>query len=259
MGAKVKLRGFEVGKVKQVEFYPEPQKEGVFFVVELAIKNEYPVIEGTVGEVKGGGIVGDSFINLDVSSQGHLPFKAGATVKGKEALDTGTLMAKAVTMLERMTEMSERIRDAEIGGRFKKFVEVVHKISTDVEGLSKDAQSMLTRSESLIATVEPGLKKSIDKLNEDLDYSKETLTSLNEILGDNSENIKDALEALQRSLNQMEKLMSNLDNLTVENRAQIDSTLKNMEDISASFKDVARHPWKIIFGGVKGGQGDSRQ
>ena len=74
---QVKLRGFTIGQVENVEFAPQPATGEPYFQVELGIEKRYPVPTGTIAEIRSSGLVGDTFIHLDVSKADGAMLLAG--------------------------------------------------------------------------------------------------------------------------------------------------------------------------------------
>ena len=93
---KVKLRGFTIGQVKGVEFRPRPPKGEAYFLVELGIDKRYEVPQGTIAEIRGSGLVGETYVFLDVAEAGVL---LGESVGQKQA-DVGVIFERGNAALE---------------------------------------------------------------------------------------------------------------------------------------------------------------
>ena len=250
-GTKVKLRGFEVGKVRRIVFHPESIRPGVYFRVELAIREKYPLFQGTKVRIKSAGFVGETFLDLNVSEQTARRVEEGDVIQGVGAFDTGIITRKAVIVLDKMALLADDFRDADLGGKLRKFVEKTGEISRGIRRLADRGDVFFEGLSATLDTVRPEIRSVLSTLNEDLEEAGKMASGLNEILAENRDPISASLKSLEESLGRLEHILSNVDSLTTENHHEIDTALKNMEAASASLRDLAKHPWKMMFGGVE--------
>jgi len=250
-GTKIKLRGFEVGKVKRIEFRPEGFRPGVYFQVKLAIRERYSLFEGTKVRIKSAGFVGETFLDLDVSEGAAVRLEDGDVISGVGAFDTGILTRKVSVLLDKMALLADDFRDADLGGKLRKFVEKTGEISRGVRRLADRGDVFFGGLSATLDTLRPEMQSVLSTLDEDLKEAGALTGDLREILADNKDPIARSLDSLEESLKRLEKVLANVDSLTTDNYQELDTALKNMESASASLRDLAKHPWKIMFGGVE--------
>ena len=79
-----------------------PAANESYFLVSMAIETIYPVPVGVVAEMKRSGLVGDTFIDLDVSQAVDGIVEAGSRIRGREKGAMNELM-------NRLTEMAHKL------------------------------------------------------------------------------------------------------------------------------------------------------
>ena len=250
-GTKIKLRGFEVGKVRRVEFYPEGLRPGVYVEVELGIRERYPLFIGTKARIKSAGFVGETFLDLDVSEAAAVRLEDGDVIPGLGAYDTGILTRKAEVLLDKMALLADDLRDADLGGKLRKFVEKTGEISRGVRRLADRGGIFFEGLSATLDTLRPEMQSVLSTLDEDLKETGALTEDLRSVLADNRDPIAQSLASLEESLRRLDHILANVDSLTTDNYQELDTALKNMEAASASLRDLAQHPWKVMFGGVE--------
>ena len=245
---KVRLRGFEIGRVKKITFYPEPSRPNVYFEVELAIRNEYRLYQGTKAEIKSAGIVGDKYINLDVSGRSEVPLESGDRISGKDVFDTSILLNKAAVMLDNMARMARNIANADIGGKTGRLADGVQDVSESVGLLAASGDSLFAQIGKMVETLEPRLGDAVLNLQLNLQELRRTIANIDQMVSESDKNIKGSTARIQESLKRLDQLISSIDSMTTENRDEINAVLQNLQEASGAFKNLARNPWKIFTG-----------
>lgn len=249
-GTKVRLRGYEIGNVRTIDFDPMPKDE-VYFRVELAIENRYPLFKGTVAKIGGGGLLGDKYIDLDVSRVGKVRLAGGDAVSGEMPNELGDTMAGAREVMRSLNRMVRRMDDADMGGKFARFVVHVGKISDGVDRLSMSGTQAFARMGRAFGHLDPGLQQVMARLDESLVKANTLLTSADTALVENHRQIRTTLVSLNASLGKLQSLVVSVDSLTTGSRDDILLSIKNLQEASVSLKDLSKHPWKFFTGKVK--------
>jgi ABC-type transporter Mla subunit MlaD len=281
-GTKVRLKGYEIGRVERINFYYEPKdprdyrldegmyKEGIYFIVELAIKNEYQLHKGVKVKIKSSGVVGDNFLDLDTSEQEASILPPGAIIRGEDVFDMSIFLVKTREMIEGVTDMArggtdmakgihamaQNIKEAEFGGKVGRFVEVIRKISDDFKHLTLNVQPVLDNANAVVLDARPRINESITQLNTSLVEAQNMILDMRTMIQDNNASMKRSMETVERNLVQLNEIIVKMDTMTTENRDEINAVLRNLLDASASVKDLAEHPWRIISGRKKQQQQD---
>lgn len=249
--AKVRVRGYEIGYVDRIQFHPKPIRPDVYFLVDLAIRNQYPLFEGTHATVRGGGIVGDRFVELEVPDASGDPLPAGAVISGELPDDIGETLQTARDMMKKVGTMAKRFDNADVGGKFRKFVEYVKKIRDHVKRIADSGSRAFHTIDGTVSDVRPGLVGSVTELHHSMEKLSAIMDSTDALLVDNKDEIEASLLALSSSLQALESLVVNVDSLTTGSRDDILQSIKNLEEASHSLKDLSKHPWKFFTGKVE--------
>jgi phospholipid/cholesterol/gamma-HCH transport system substrate-binding protein len=249
-GVKVRLRGYEIGKVRNIDFFPTPS-DGVYFRVELAVENQYPLFEGTTAKIGGGGLLGDKYINLDVSKVDSVRLRKGAVIPGIVPNELGDTMAGAREMMRSLTRMVRRMDDADMGGKFARFVVHVGRISDGVDRLSMSGTEAFAKMGNAFGHLDPGLQRAMARLDESLVKANTLMTSADTMLVENHQDVRRTLSSLNVSLGKLQSLVVSVDSLATGSRADILLSIKNLQEASSSLKDLSKHPWKFFTGKVK--------
>ncbi len=247
---KVRLRGYDIGYVKKVEFNPVPTKADVYFQVELAIEKRYPLFQGTRAQI-GGGLIGDRFIDLDVPERGEIQLRSGDVIPGEMPNEMGETLDKAREMLRSITRMTRRIDDADIGDKFVRFVFHIRRVADGMDRLSDTGSRTFQNIDRTVTDLRPELKQAMGQVNDHLGQVGSILSSTDTMMVENREQIGITLKALSASLIRLQSLVTNLDSLTTGSRGDIALTLKNLQEATHSFKDLTKHPWKFFTGKVE--------
>lgn len=248
---KVRLRGYEIGHVKKIRFYPEPSKPGVYFRLDLAIQDRYPLFQGTRAEIRGGGLLGDRWISLEASGKPGARLKSGAVIPGTLPDDLGETLEGARDMMHSVSRMARRMDDADIGGKFALFVLYIRRIADDVDRLSYSGSEAFGSVNRTFSDLHPELARAVERLNGDLDRADRVMGNADSILVENRGQLRMTMESIRVSMAHLQVLISSADSLTTGSREDLQQTIRNLKDATGSLKDLSKHPWKIFSGKIK--------
>ena len=248
---KVRLRGYEIGYVRGVHFFPVPVKPGIYFRVDLAIRKAYPLFLGTRAQIRGGGLVGDRFIELEV------PEVVGARLRSKDIIsgdvpdEFGETLSKAREMMSSVARMARRIDQADIGEKFTRFVTHTRGIKEASNRLAQSGSRAFKSMGGAFADMRVDMGQAMAQLNENLIRVEAILCSADTILIENRAQIRTTMDALSASLTRLDAVVADVDSLTSGSRDDILQSIKNLQEASASLKDLAKHPWKLFTGKIE--------
>ena len=250
---KVKLRGFTVGQVDAVEFWPLPPAGEAHFLVTLGIERGYPVPSGAVAEIRGSGLVGEAFIDLDVADADGPPLAAGAHLTGRSDDSMKTLMTKLREAAEKLGGAGASIRDAELGERLRDISASVADLSRDMSAVSSSADSLLLASRHIVVGMEPGLARSLGNLDRTLASLAGTMGRTDTLIAATGEDVRTSVQALRRLVERLDAVAGRVDSVVLLKQAEIDETLENVHAASAAVRELSEHPWRLVVG-----RGDGR-
>ena len=244
----VKLRGFTIGQVRKIEFRQIPPAGEAYFLLTLAIEKDYAVPQGTIAEIRSSGLVGDSYIHLDVSAAGAKILESGGHIDGRDSPGMKQLIASITDMAYKLGGAGESIRRADLGYKLGRMGDSVHRIAGDLDLVATSADSVLFTARDVIAKMEPKLDRNLVQL-------EKTLGRTDSLVANTHEDIQGAVKALRQSVERLDVVLSRVDTLMRGKEADIDETLTNLHRASVSVREISEHPWKLITG--QGASSDS--
>ena len=245
---QVQLRGFTIGQVEDVDFDPQPGPGDPYFRVFLGIKKEYPVPAGTIAEIRSSGLVGDTFINLDVSKADGTALSNGGRIKGRDALGMKELVASITEMAHKLGGAGESIRRSDLGYKLGRLGDSVHQVSRNMGQVAHSADSLLVASRIFLETMGPGFEGVLIGLRASADQIQKTLQHTDSVVLSSQDDVKASLNSLRRAIERLDRVLVRVDNMVQNKEAEIDSTLTNLHTASEAVKKITKHPWKLITG-----------
>ncbi len=248
---QVKLRGFPIGAVQSVEFRPDPGQGEAHFLVELAIEEKYPVPEGTVAEIRSSGLVGDTFIFLDVSQAGKQALAPGSALRGRDDVGMKELVSSITEMANKLGGAGESLRRADLGYRLGRLGDSMHRVAGSIERVSGSADSMMVASRLLVERTGPGSEAVLEQLQANLQQISGVVRQTDTLVSSSREDVRNSLKALRSSVEMLNGVLGRVDSMVVQKQGQIDSTLDNLHSASESVREISQRPWKLITGSSK--------
>ena len=153
---KVKLRGFTIGQVEKISFRSQPSPGEPYFLLQLAIDDQYAIPRGTAAEIRSSGLVGDAFIHLDVSeaTDGHL--QPDDHIEGRDAPGMKQLISSITEMAHKLGGAGESIRRADLGYKLGRLGDSIHRIAENLDEVAGNADSLLITSRDVVAVKSQG-------------------------------------------------------------------------------------------------------
>ncbi len=247
----VKLRGFPIGKVKSVDFRPQPAVGEAHFIVSIEVEKKYPVPEGVIAEIRSSGLVGDTFIDLDVSQAGKEALKPGSRIRGRDDIGVKELVENIKDMAHKLGGAGESIRQADLGYRLGRLGDGIHRVAGGMERVSDSTDSLLLVSRILVEQTTPQTAALLGEMQESMARMSGVMGQADTLVRGSRKDVHGALFALRESVEKLNGVLGRVDSLVTLKESQIDSTLDNLHSASESVREISQHPWKIITGPSK--------
>ena len=244
----IRLRGFTVGQVERIAFRPQPPDGETYFLVEMGIEDEYPVFAGTFAEIQSSGLVGDSFINLNVSEAESAVLEAGATIEGRDAPGMKQLVATLTAMAHKLGGAGESIRRADLGYKLGRLGDSFHRVATTLDRVGASADSLLRASRDLVVGVEPEVVSVLKNVDHTLGQLQNTIGHADSLVVSSGSDVQSSIKALRASVERLDTLLRRVDTLMQGKEREIDRTLSNLHAASESVREISQHPWKLLLG-----------
>jgi phospholipid/cholesterol/gamma-HCH transport system substrate-binding protein len=245
---QVKLRGFTIGQVQQVAFDPQPAAGEAYFRVVLGIEKTYPVPAGTIAEIRSSGLVGDTFIHLDVTQADGAALPAGARIKGRDALGMKELVASITEMAHKLGGAGESIRRADLGYKLGRLGDSGHQVARSLGQVSQSADSLLIASRTLLEAMGPGFEGVLASLQLSADQLNKTMQHTDTLVVGSQEDVRNSLKSLRQAVARLDQVLQRVDQMVLYKEAELDSTLTNLHAASKAVRAISEHPWKLLTG-----------
>ena len=245
---KVKLRGFDIGQVEGIVFRPQPPAGESFFLVELGIEEKYVVPEGTVAEIRSSGLVGDTFLNLDVSLGGEEMLAPGSHIEGRDDPGMKRLMGSITEMAHKLGGAGESIRRADLGYRLGHLGESIHRVASTMEKVAGNTDSLMAASHQMVSRMQPDMQRVMVGLDRSLTQLNQTLSRTDTLVARSRDDVEGSVRALRQAVERFDKVLQRVDTLVQHKQAQVDETLTNLHQASEAVREISEHPWKLITG-----------
>lgn len=250
LNAPVRLRGVDVGKVKDIQFSPgDPH----VILIKIAVDKETPINQGTYAQLSYLGITGLSFVQLD--DDGSKPEKLASNThalgridlrpsffdqmgnSGQELLrDTGLAAKRVNTLLndENLKQLSFTIANLQTAsGR-------IAELAAELQPTLKALPEITVRTDRALSRVDP-LLANLNNLTQEVRTRVDTLDHIGrtaDTLGQTGQDLKDSLPQLHGMLNDFSRSSHTLDRVLSE---------------------VQQQPQSILFGPAPGQPGPGEQ
>lgn len=120
-GAAVVIAGVPVGRVKRVQVHPENRQTPVEVILEVATTYELPIPEDAFATLGTAGLLGESFIEINLSAAMGPPARDNTVLKTVETQSTDATagLAKVLELLTQRCDQSETHAPSDAKGRSK--------------------------------------------------------------------------------------------------------------------------------------------
>jgi ABC-type transporter Mla subunit MlaD len=245
---KVKLRGYTVGAVESIEFRPVPPEGEPYFLVTLGIETQYPVPRGAVARIRGSGLVGEKYVDLDVLAAERVPLAAGARVPGEADVEMKSLMDKLRDAAEKLGGAGKALRDAQLGERLGDLTVSVDRVADDLGTVSRSADSLLLAGRHTVIGLEPGMARSLQSLERTMARLAVTMERTDTLMAATSHDVQGAVRGLREVVQRLDGVLARVDTLVAVQQTRIDSTMVNVHASSAAVREISENPWKLLIG-----------
>lgn len=253
----IKLRGFTIGRVERIDFQPQPDPGEAFFLVELGIESRYPVYVGTVAEIHSSGLVGETFINLNVSQTSDEKLKPGSHLRGQDAVGMKQVIESIGDMAHKLGGAGENIRRADLGYKLGRLGDSMQRVAMSLEKVSYSADSLLVTSRQMVENIGPGTERVLTSLEENLDQLNQTIRHTDTLVTASQQDVQKSVKAMRQVVERLDRVLQRIDSMVESKQVEIDETLENLHAASQAVREVSEHPWKLITGQGKKADGES--
>jgi len=245
---QVKLRGFDIGQVERIVFQPQPPEGEAYFLVVMGIERQYAVLPGTVAEIRSSGLVGDTFIHLDVSQAEGDPLPPGSRIRGRDAPGMKQLIASITDMAHKLGGAGESIRRADLGYKLGRLGDSMHQVAGSLQQVSRSADSLLVATRATVDHLGPEMERVLVSLEQNLGQLNQMIRHTDTLVVASRADVENSVKTLRQTVERLDRVLQRVDSLVVDKQAEIDETLNNLHATSEAVRQLSEHPWKLITG-----------
>lgn len=251
--AMVKLRGFTIGQVERIQFRPQPPTGEAYFLVALGIDSQYSIGPGTIAEIRGSGLVGETFVNLDVSQAEKGELAPRSRIAGRDAPGMKQLISSITEMAHKLGGAGESMRRADLGYKLGRIGDNVQRIAADLGQVAGQTDSLLLVSQRVVGGLEPQIERVSAGVELSLEQLTQTLQRTDTLVVATSKDIQSSVRALRLVAERLDEVLQRIDTMALSKETEIDETLSNLHAASAAVRELSEHPWKLLTGQGKKG------
>ena len=204
--APVLLSGVQIGNAKSVEL--DQKNKGA--IVHLTILKEFPLRSDAKFVIQQQGVLGDQFVIIYPGSN-EAPFlKDGAEVQGDEPFDLQEVARSTTDLLKRFENLGATVEEA------------INRVNRQV----LDAQTLSNLSLTLV---------NFEKVSE---HTLGLVDNASGFVTNSGPSLKLALSNLTVFSSKLEKLAIDIDETIITNRVELNESMKNFREATASLKQM---------------------
>jgi phospholipid/cholesterol/gamma-HCH transport system substrate-binding protein len=208
------LNGLTIGKVKTIELKPDGK-----LLVELQIKNDFPITKGSIAEIYSPSPIGGKQIAIVVNKSNTTPAESG------EFLVSSTKMGLIDGLAGQIDPLKQKL-----------------------DKLLDNANLMLVSVNDIFdAKTKENLKSSLANLNETLAQFKVASTEVNSMLADNKTKISKTMTNVEKASGNFSKLSDSLAKANIGQTVKsLEKTLANVDKMMAGLESGKGTMGKLI-------------
>ena len=216
-GAKVLMRGVQVGSVSSTKLNDGGKNVTIFFKVE----SQYKLYPDAKFEIETSGFLGDQFIAIYPTKDVGEPLANNSEVLAREPFNMQEAVAVATEMIMKISETTTNLNAA----------------VSDVRRLVLTEQKLTTLGNSLdrIDTITAEAQTMMAQLSSD---ARDTMARLSGIVSNNAAPVATAVSNLNAFTAQLPPLANNVSSLVASNGAELSTAIKNLEVASVTLTNL---------------------
>lgn len=261
-GSVVRFAGRKVGTVQSADFDPQDTTR---IIVRLKVLEKTPVRTDSTAMISSLGFLGDNYIEISAGTKNAPLMAPGSEIPAKEVVQVSDVINNANALVLNANGLI-----GSLGGRLQTTVDNANQLVLNLKSMTgPQAQQhfdrILSNVDDLLAETRPPLRRTlanldvasakvsstIDKADVTLDNATALTKNLNQVVLENRAEIHAALLNLRAALVDARRLIINVDDTVQENRDNLDETLENVRATTQNLKQfsdtIKQRPNSLVF------------
>src|SRR6516225_11181122 len=261
-GSVVRFAGRKVGTVLSADFDPHDTTR---IVVRLKVLANTPVRTDSTAMISSLGFLGDNYVEISAGTRNASLLPPGSEIPAKEVVEVadvinnanalilnanqlvGTLGPKLGTVADTANQLALNLKKM-TGPQAQQHLD---RILANVDQTLVETRPPLRRTLANLDAASAKVGPAIDKADVTLDSTTTLTKNLNQVVVENRAEIHEVLLTLRSALVDARRLVANLDDTLQANRDNLDETLENIRATSQNLKQLTntlkRKPNSLVF------------
>ncbi len=257
VGDRVRFAGVPIGRVNSVALRPGQEWP---VAIQVGIEPSVVLKEDASARIATAGLLGSSYLEIDVGTAGSPALPSGGEVHGKEVAGLEAALSrvdeiagKAVALLDQTSVILEEV-SGKIGplmGRVEKLLseentENVQALLASLRGTMEEAGPRLNALLARLDDISGDLEDGVDDIPELTEQATALVEDLRAALGPEGSRLSGLLDTGQSTLGTAGEALEVL----VENRGELDATLVDLREVVANLKafsqQIKERPYSLV-------------
>src|SRR6516225_3023829 len=261
-GSVVRFAGRKVGTVQSAEFDPQDTTR---IIVRLKVLANTPVRTDSTTMISSLGFLGDNYVEISAGSKNAPRLPPGSEIPAKEVVQVADVINNANALVLNANQLI-----GTLGGKLGTTVDNANQLVLNLKKMTgPQAQQHFDRilanvDEMLVETRPPRRRTlanldqatakvgpAIDKADVTLDSATTLTKNLNQVVVENRAEIHQVLLTLRAALVDARRLVGDLDDTVQGNRENLDETLENIRATTQNLKQfsdtIKQRPNSLVF------------
>ena len=242
-GDRVRVAGVAVGRINDVVLR---QEEKWPVLMKVSIKEEITVHQDATAVITSSGILGTSFLEINIGSPGAPPLPPGSQIEGKPApgmeaafAQVEAISAKLLGILDQTSKLIDQI-SGEVGPLMARLEALLSEENTEnLEAILADTRRTLEDVQPRVGPLLDHLDRVASSAEQSLagvppltDQAQGLVTDLRTALGPDGQRVTQLLDSANTTLGSADQALQ----LVLDNRDAIEATLRDLELTMANLK-----------------------
>ena len=261
-GSVVRFAGRKVGTVQSAEFDPQDTTR---IIVRLKVLANTPVRTDSTTMISSLGFLGDNYVEISAGSKNAPRLPPGSEIPAKEVVQVADVINNANALVLNANQLI-----GTLGGKLGTTDDNANQLVLNLKKMTgPQAQQhfdrILANVDEMLVETRPPLRRTlanldqatakvgpaIDKADVTLDSATTLTKNLNQVVVENRAEIHQVLLTLRAALVDARRLVGDLDDTVQGNRENLDETLENIRATTQNLKQfsdtIKQRPNSLVF------------
>jgi phospholipid/cholesterol/gamma-HCH transport system substrate-binding protein len=260
-GSLVRFGGLKVGTVKSTSLDPEDTTR---IRIILQVDEGTPIRTNSMARISSLGFLGENYLEISAGTRDAAPLPPGSEIPAAEIVQLADVFNNVNNITVNATKLVNDLDDRILAlsdntnlliKNLNDLVSPQNKehfssVLANADGMLNESRPHLEKTLGNLEAASGKVSPSIDNLNVTIGKANKLTDHLDDVVVENRAEIRNTLLHLQTSLNEAERMVNDLDDTLGANRGNLDETLENIRVTSENLKELTdtlkQHPYSLV-------------